>query len=85
MADVLVVPTLQFRDPVPFLVLVKACDLTFHRKSLQSPERELDALSHQLPYRDSQFIKNAKSCPRRTEFDCLGRNQHIHPLGTVNG
>src|SRR5262249_28365772 len=34
--DVLVVPTLQFGDPVPFLVLVEARDLTFHRNSPRS-------------------------------------------------
>src|SRR5262245_43279430 len=36
MTDVLVVPTLQFGDPVPFLVLVEARDLTFHRNSPRS-------------------------------------------------
>src|SRR5262249_58199708 len=36
MTDVLVVATIQFGDPVPFLVLVEARDVTIHRNSPRS-------------------------------------------------
>ena len=42
--DVLVVPALQFGDPVSFLVLVEARDLTFHRNSPRSLSSEVARL-----------------------------------------